>query len=96
MDWPLRRVGTKKSTPPPNQTSGSRSTLKENAAKKKPAKIDFAAVEKKQKLTLAAGLQGFRRAVGANSFEDVMEQEGFAVHRAPAETARLRGIAVGR
>jgi hypothetical protein len=54
--------------------------LKKNAAKKKPAKIDFPAIEKKRKLTLPQDYKDFISTVGPKSFEDVMQQEGFAAN----------------
>jgi Ni/Co efflux regulator RcnB len=51
--------------------------LKNNAAKKKPAAIDFEAIEKKHKVTLPHDYKDFIATVGEKQFEDVMEQEGF-------------------
>jgi len=70
--------------------------LKKNAAKKKPGKIDFAAVEKKQKLTLPQDYKDFISTVGPKSFDDVMEQEGFTASILPPGKLDFRGYRRGK
>lgn len=72
------------------------SYLKKNAATKKPAEIDFAAIEKKQKLTLSQEYKDFITKVGPKSFEDVMEQEGFAAHVLAPNKIDFRGYRRGK
>jgi hypothetical protein len=50
--------------------------LKQNA-KGKPRVFDFAAIEKREKIKLPNDYKEFVRVVGAKSFPDVMEMEGF-------------------
>jgi hypothetical protein len=51
--------------------------LKNNAAKKPPDKIDFAAIEKKRKLTLPKEYKDFVSVIGPKAFKNVMEIDGF-------------------
>jgi len=50
--------------------------LKRNVKKRIP-KVDFAAIEKKQKLILPQDYKDFVSTMGSMSFQDVMESEGF-------------------
>jgi hypothetical protein len=69
----------------PKQTAGKAGgTVQEwfkqflkRSAKKRVSKIDFAAIEKKQKLALPKDYKDFVSTVGSMSFQDVMESEGF-------------------
>jgi ankyrin repeat protein len=70
--------------------------LKMNAAKKKPAKVDVAAIEKKHKLTLPQDYKDFITSVGAKSFEDVMEKEGFVARILPPKQMDFRGYRRGK
>jgi Ni/Co efflux regulator RcnB len=70
--------------------------LKKNAAKKQPAKIDIAAIEKKQKLALPQDYKDFIATVGPKSFEDVMEQEGFAANVLPPSKIDFRDFRRGK
>ena len=70
--------------------------LKKNAAKKKPAKIDFAEIEKKHKLALPQDYKDFIATVGPKSFEDVMEQEGFAANVLPPSKIDFRSMRRGK
>jgi len=70
--------------------------LKKNAAKKKPAKVDFSAIEKKHKLALPQDYKEFVAAVGPKSFEDVMEQEGFAANVLPPNKIDFRSMRRGK
>jgi hypothetical protein len=87
---------SKKAKPGTGPTKWFEQYLKKNAAKKKPPKIDFAAIEKKQKLTLPQDYKDFIVTVGPKSFEDVMDQEGFAAHVLPPNKLEFRGFRRGK
>jgi hypothetical protein len=70
--------------------------LKKNAAKKKPAAVDFAAIEKKQKLTLPQDYKAFISTVGPKTFENVMEQEGFTATILPPAKIDFRTFRRGK
>ena len=70
--------------------------LKKNAAKKRAAPLDFAAVEKKQKLTLPQDYKDFISTVGPKSFEDVMEQDGFTANVLSPDELDFRGFRRGK
>src|SRR5688500_11091247 len=70
--------------------------LKKNAAKKKPAKIDFAAIEEKHKVTLPQDYKDFIAMVGPTEFEDVMQQEGFTAFVLPPKKMNFRDYRRGK
>jgi hypothetical protein len=80
------KSGAKPTSKPSKGAAGGgawfRTYLKKHAAKK-PAKADFAAVEKKQKLTLPQDYKDFIQTVGPKSFDDVMGIEGFTAEVLP-------------
>jgi hypothetical protein len=69
--------------------------LKSNA-KKKPAAVDFAAVEKKRKVKLPQAYQDFIATVGPKSFKDVLETEGFVAKILPPEKMNFRDYRLGK
>lgn len=70
--------------------------LKRAAPKKKPARVDFAGVEKKQKLKLPDNYKKFITAVGPSSFEDVNGAEGFTAKVLPPAKLDFRSYRRGR
>jgi hypothetical protein len=70
--------------------------LAKNAPKKKPPRADFAAVEKKHKVSLPQAYKDFIAAVGARSFDDVMEVEGFKAKVLPPGKLGFRGYRRGK
>ena len=70
--------------------------LKKTASKKKLPKPDFASIEKKQKLMLPKDYKDFITTVGPKSFEDVMDQEGFAAHILPPTELDFKGFRLGK
>jgi hypothetical protein len=69
--------------------------LKSNA-KKKPAAVDFAAVEKKRKVKLPQAYEDFISTVGPKSFKDVLETEGFVAKILPPEKMNFRDYRLGK
>jgi hypothetical protein len=64
--------------------------LKKNAAKRPPAKVDFQAIEKKQKVSLPAHYKDFVSRVGAKSYPDVMQIEGFTARVLPPKKLNFK------
>ena len=87
-------AATKSASARPNRWFAS--YLKKNAARKKPAKVDFAAIEKQRKVSLPQDYKDFIATIGAKSFEDVMEQEGFTANVLPAAKIDFRGMRRGK
>jgi hypothetical protein len=70
--------------------------IEKHAAKKKPAKVDFDAIEKKYKVQLPQDYKDFITTVGPMSFEDVMEQEGFTASVLPPTELDFRHFRKGK
>ena len=70
--------------------------LKKNAARRGPAAIDFAAIEKKHKVVLPQDYKDFISVVGEKEFEDVMEQDGFSAFVVPPRKMDFRGYRRGK
>lgn len=68
--------------------------LKKNA-KKKPAAVDFEAVEKKEKIKLPKSYKGFITKVGSKSFKDVNDMEGSTTKVLPPKQLDFRDYRAG-
>jgi hypothetical protein len=69
--------------------------LKDNAGKAKKS-VDLTVVEKKHKITLPKDYKDFVSVIGAKSFKDVNETEGFAAHILAPEKLDFKGYRRGR
>ena len=64
--------------------------------KKRVQKVDFATIERKQKLTLPKDYKDFVSTVGPMSFDDVMETGGFTASVVPPTKLDFKGYRRGR
>ena len=96
----LRRLTTARPRTTGNAAAGVdrwfRQYLRAEGAKREPRGVDFAAVEKRRKVTLPEEYKAFIATVGPASFPDVLGMDGFTAHVLPPEKLDFAGYRRGR